>query len=354
MSRLKTYTEFINEGLIDAIKNPFKWRTIKKAAVKFQKAKVAHALNDVDYAKKLASSDSKQESDILKKANAVKNAALKDIQSNISTAMDDAATTDGLKAVVRLAKTKASLTANGIIIKAATGEQAKQLKIRQKKLQGQVADAGAALKDYESSDSDDEGSEMDKLQKKKEDDSKAEEAKKLEDERKLKEKEAKDAKIADFNSKIDELKGKDNGGDKAKDQQTQVSIIRLKIQIAKLSEDDTKVSELETELSDAAGVLDDDKLNAQDPPVDKTSKESMLDRAQTQLATAKESGDEDKIKKAQDLIDKISQKESWELQDTDLGKLFESELDKLEKFINAYIPLVESVSTKFKRLRLTL
>jgi len=149
MSKLKTYSEFINEGMIDAIKNPIKWKKIKNNAKKFQKAKVAHALNDVDYAKKLAQSDSKKETDVLKKTNTVKNASLKDIQSNIGTRMDDLATTPGLKQVVKLAKTTSNLAANKIIIKAATGEQAKQLKIRQKELVGKVSAAKNALKDYE-------------------------------------------------------------------------------------------------------------------------------------------------------------------------------------------------------------
>jgi|TARA_R110000796_G_C14302227_1_gene405405 hypothetical protein len=153
MGKLKTYTEFVNEGIVDAVKNPIKWKKIKNNAKKFQKAKVAHALNDVDYAKKIAGSDTKKETDVLKKTNAIKNTALKDVISNISTRMDDLATTDGLKQVVKLAKTKSKLAANKIIIKTATGEQAKQLKIRQKKLTADATDAKNALKDYESNES---------------------------------------------------------------------------------------------------------------------------------------------------------------------------------------------------------
>jgi hypothetical protein len=150
MGKLKTYTEFVNEGIVDAVKNPIKWKKIKNNAKKFQKAKVAHALNDIDYAKKIAGSDTKKETDVLKKTNAIKNTALKDVISDIGTRMDDLATTDGLKHVVKLAKTKSNLAANKIIIKTATGEQAKQLKIRQKKLTADAADAKNALKDYES------------------------------------------------------------------------------------------------------------------------------------------------------------------------------------------------------------
>ena len=52
MSKLKTYNEFVNEALIDAIKNPIKWKKIKNNAKKYQKARTAQALNDVDYAKR--------------------------------------------------------------------------------------------------------------------------------------------------------------------------------------------------------------------------------------------------------------------------------------------------------------
>jgi hypothetical protein len=281
MSKLKTYNEFVNESIIDAVKNPIKWKKIKNNAKKFQKAKVAHALNDVDYAKKKASSDSKKETEILKITNNVKNAALKDVQSNISSRMDDLATTTGLKAVVRLAKTKSSLAANKIVIKAATGEQAKQLKIRQKKLTKQASEAERALKDYETTNKKEpvkDKSEMDKLA------ARNEVKKREKAEKEAKEKANKEAK--------------------------------------------------EKESTD-----------------EKNTKDGMLKRAQDQLTKAKESGDEEKIKKAQDLIDKISQKESWELQDTDLSVIFESELNELEKFVNAYVPLVESISDKFKRLR---
>ena len=53
MPKLKTYSEFVNEALIDAVKNPIKWKKIKNNAKKYQKAKVAQALNDVDNAKRL-------------------------------------------------------------------------------------------------------------------------------------------------------------------------------------------------------------------------------------------------------------------------------------------------------------
>ena len=155
MSKLKTYSEFINEGLIDAVKNPIKFTKIKNNAKKFQKAKVAQALNDVDYAKRKEKGKgdlSPKQQEVLKQANAAKNAALKDTTSQIGSRMDDLATTPGLKQVVKVAKTKTSLAANGIVLKAATGEEAKQLKIKQKELTKKAASAQQGLSDYESTD----------------------------------------------------------------------------------------------------------------------------------------------------------------------------------------------------------
>ena len=52
MAKLKTYSEFINEGIMDVIKTPIKYVKIKNNAKKLVKAKVAVALNDVNFEKK--------------------------------------------------------------------------------------------------------------------------------------------------------------------------------------------------------------------------------------------------------------------------------------------------------------
>ena len=63
---------------------------------------------------------------------------------------------------------------------------------------------------------------------------------------------------------------------------------------------------------------------------EKNSKEGKLKRLEDLMAKAKEGGDEEKIKKVQDLIDKISAKESWQIENTELGRLLEAEITKLE------------------------
>lgn len=157
MGKLKTYDQFVNEKLIDAIKNPIKFTKIKNNAKKFQKAKVAQALNDVDFAKKKAKgkvSMTAKQKEVLAQANKAKNAALKDQADAITQRMNDLATTDGLKKVAALARTKSNLAANKIVLKAADGEEAKQLKIKQTALSKKAAEQGKALADYEDTSSD--------------------------------------------------------------------------------------------------------------------------------------------------------------------------------------------------------
>ena len=153
MSKLKTYSEFVNEALIDAVKNPIKWKKIKNNAKKYQKAKVAQALNNVDYAKRKEKSKgerTKEQTEVLDQANKAKNTALKDETTLIGQRMGDLATTTGLKRVAQLAKTKSAMAANQIVLKAADGEEAKRLKIKQKALAQSAGEQKKALADYES------------------------------------------------------------------------------------------------------------------------------------------------------------------------------------------------------------
>ena len=62
----------------------------------------------------------------------------------------------------------------------------------------------------------------------------------------------------------------------------------------------------------------------------KNSKEGMLDRYKELLKKAEESGDEEKIKSIKDKIAAVSAKESWQLEGTELGRIFEAELKLLE------------------------
>jgi len=163
MKRLKSYNQFItesNKGVDEGItdikgiaSNPVKYTKIKNNAKKYQQTKVQIALNNVDHAKKKEKSAGKidpKQKEVLDAANKAKNQALKDKASAVSQRMKDLATSDALKKVVTIATTKSNLAAAETALKAADGEESKQLKIRIKELAGKAADAQQALKDYES------------------------------------------------------------------------------------------------------------------------------------------------------------------------------------------------------------
>ena len=157
MKRVKSFDEFVNENIGAALGSPIKFIKIKKAAKRYQQAKLKQALNDVDFEKKKQASKGeldKKAMDTLKAANAAKNQALKDTASGESQRMKDLATTDGLKKVVTLATTKANLKAAQTALKSADAEETKQLKIKIKDLTKTAADAQADLKDYESTEKD--------------------------------------------------------------------------------------------------------------------------------------------------------------------------------------------------------
>ena len=153
MAKLKTYNEFVNEGIADVIKSPVKYVKIKNNLKKYQKAKVAQALNDVDFAKRKAKGKgdlTPAQKEVLTQANKAKNASLADTTAAITQRMKDLATTPILQKVVTVGTTKSRMAANKIALKSATGEEAKQLKIKATELSKKASKATGELKDYES------------------------------------------------------------------------------------------------------------------------------------------------------------------------------------------------------------
>jgi len=144
------FDEIVTEGIAAALGNPIKFMKIKKAAKMYQQALVQKQLNDLDFEKKKAKGtlDPKQK-EVLAQANKAKNSALSDKYSAIAQQMDDLATTDGLKQVVKLAKSKAKLAAAEIALKSAGDEESAALKVRIKKLNTDTQEAQKALSDYE-------------------------------------------------------------------------------------------------------------------------------------------------------------------------------------------------------------
>ena len=103
---------------------------------------------------------------------------------------------------------------------------------------------------------------------------------------------------------------------------------------------------------DAFGTDVDDEESPEEEPeeVDKTdnSKEGMTKRVDAVIAKAEESGDEAKVKKAKELKAKILAKESWQLNNTKLGLIFESDLRKME--MESLIQESISIKDRFSKL----
>jgi len=143
----------LNEGILDFIKSPIKFMKIKKNLKAYQKALVQKAINDVDFAKKKQVGDAdekdKKRMETLKQANQAKNKALDDQLSAISERMTELSSGDeGLGKVVSIGKTKSKLAAAQIVMKATSGEEAKQLKLQIDTLSDRIAADEKSLKDY--------------------------------------------------------------------------------------------------------------------------------------------------------------------------------------------------------------
>ena len=143
----------LNEGILDFIKSPIKFMKIKKNLKAYQKALVQKAINDVDFAKKKQVGDAdekdKKRMETLKQANQAKNKALDDQLSAIGERMTELSSGDeGLGKVVSIGKTKSKLAAAKIVMKATSGEEAKQLKLEIDTLSDRIAADEKSLKDY--------------------------------------------------------------------------------------------------------------------------------------------------------------------------------------------------------------
>ena len=380
MKTLKSYNQFIaesnnvDEGITDIkgiMSNPIKYKKIKNNAKKYQQTKVQISLNNLDYEKKKQASKGELDSktkEALKVANATKNTALKDKASAISQRMKDLATTDPLKKVVTIATTKSNLAAAETALKAADGEESKQLKIRIKKLAGKAADAQQALKDYESeggkdsksaSSADDAGNTADaeraKLDKEKTDKAKEAQNQSKEDIDKL----VKDAKAAydkvkdgeDAKAKYDaEIKFKQAQQKKAKFDDNDELYKGLGNDIGEIMKKQQDLDKPDTAKDKIAQL--EGKIAAQDK-IQKERSEKIdklkndLDKAKINKNTGRSSQGE--INKIKDSIQQATEdlKRSKD-EEKSLRKKLKPLADK--EFGESFAPLEESVSQKFRRL----
>ena len=362
MAKLKTYNEFVNEAIADVIKTPVKYVKIKNNLKKFQKAKVAQALNDVDFAKRKAKGAgdlSAKQKEVLVQANKAKNAALADTTAAVSQRMKDLATTPILQKVVTVGTTKSRMAANKIALKSATGEEAKQLKIKATELSKKASKATGELKDYESTAA--KKAEKPAVQEMPEDKAK-EQISALRDQRKplidsaSSEKDpAKNAairvKIEEINVKIADLEGEGQAEAKEDLAAAKEKLTKATGGGKKLSAAEEKKAEQKQKLGDQIGkamqAIEKAKAEGKSEEAEKakaveklnsvkgTEEEGAASKAVAAFATAKKSR-EDAIKKLQDNI-KDLQKQQKELNESVEPESFE------------YV--AESVSEKFARLR---
>lgn len=150
----KEMDDILNEINFGAmIGSPIKYTKIRNNSKILQKALVQAALNDVDYEKKKEKGsydklDTKQKA-TLAAANKAKNKALADKSAGVQSRMSDLATTDGLKQVAKIAKSKAKIAAADVAMKAADAEESKKLKLKMRNWERDANDAESWLKDYE-------------------------------------------------------------------------------------------------------------------------------------------------------------------------------------------------------------
>ena len=88
-------------------------------------------------------------------------------------------------------------------------------------------------------------------------------------------------------------------------------------------------SEEQEQIEAAQDPSEENKEKTTEAPV-KNSKEDKLERVDALIKKAKESGNDSLLKKAEALKDKIAAKESWQVANTELGRLFEMEISALE------------------------
>ena len=105
--------------------------------------------------------------------------------------------------------------------------------------------------------------------------------------------------------------------------------------------------ETEEDDFDAFGT-DGDEEETEEADKTDNSKEGMTKRVDAVIAKAEESGDEEKVKKAKELKAKILAKESWQLNNTKLGLIFESDLRKME--MESVIQESISIKDRFSKL----
>jgi hypothetical protein len=372
----KDLDDVLTEGITDIISSPIKYIKLKNNSKKYQKILVKKALNDVDYAKRKEKGkddlDAKQK-EVLTQANKAKNQALSDKASAISGRMSDLATTDILKSVEKLAKSKAKIAAAETTLKAASGEELKKLKIKIADWKGDAKNAEQALKDYEKEGGDEAedtggGEKVDKLKKSKEkvektlgkmEKSKGELQDKMDDatgdkrDELEKQMETIDSNIESNKKRIEDLKAEiaKEEGKKPPETTEEDEPKGGKKEPVETEEDEPKgkeaaqkkVDDIKKKIEDVTNLID--KQKEKDPDKDLSQYTDLLGKRQGELEDA-----ESELKKAGETKDE-SNTEAFYLKMNETLDNIERGIDDIKKEI--YFPTFkvnESVKDKFARL----
>lgn len=345
----------VDEGLGDMLtnikafaSNPIKFTKLKNNLKKYQKALVQQAINNVDFAKKKQASNDdgkdKKRAETLDAANKAKNQALKDTVDAIEARMKDLATSEPLKLYSNLKKNGAKMQAAQIVLKAASGEEAKQLKLKIETLEDRISDDGKSLKDYAAQDGENGAQAQDTtIDGAKGEGAKGEGAKGevVKDDKKAQEIEKAKGEVTKAQEAIEALeneKGPD-GQPASAPKKAAAQLVKLKAElvVAELEENTERIEELKTKIANANKTV---SLKPQkivgtteltDEQKAKNSKEGKIKRYKALIA-----GTDDEAKKAQyqkkinDLLE-----ESWEsFLDGDYVAVLEAELLEFENSVN--------------------
>jgi len=263
--------------------------------------------------------------------------------SDLQTAVDDKAKDRGsyVQKVIKSEKIKGRME----LVKRSSGmeddpKKKKDLASSMGELQKRYAEEQDAIKDLSDeakaakAEADKKAKEDAAAQAKKDNDAKAETDRKAKEETDKKaEEEGAKAEIEKLNIKKGELKAKKIAPeDKAGEAQNNLSMAQIDLQIAKLKKDDKAISTAQGKVGEFQQALNDVKSEkpAETGDNKENKKAELLKGFKKQLEDAKNAGDEEKVKNIQAKIDKISKNESWQLEGTELGRIYEMELKKLQ------------------------
>lgn len=145
-----------------AVSNVFKniigFMRIKALAGKYTKSMVDEAIADMDYARRKkaagAGAETKDNAEQLKTAHDAKKEAIKDRTKAIAEKIDNIASTEFLKKVATRTKIAARIKKNEVVLRIASKEEAKELKLKNGELTQDLQRIDGELRDYEKDNAD--------------------------------------------------------------------------------------------------------------------------------------------------------------------------------------------------------